>query len=557
MLAFAVCSAMVSPQAACAQGTAFTYQGRLNDGANPASGVYDLRFTIYDLASGGAGQGGPVTNAATGVTNGLFTVTLNFDAGVFTGANRFLEIGVRTNGGGAFSVLAPREPITATPYAITAGNLSGTLTVTQLNGTISAANLPNGLGGSANTAAGLVATIAGGNNNTASGTQSTVGGGVLNVASGFRSTVPGGLGNIASGDYSFAAGQDARATNQGAFVWADSQNAFFDSTNNDSFNVRAQGGARFVTSGAGLSVDGPLAVAAGAVIGNSTVLGLDYHDVLNRGTKASFGYNVPGSDFHGMRAVVNPGTADCGNSGDLLVYTWECNTAPSREVMRINGTGNIIAAGSISAGGEGYFAGNVGIGTSTPARKLTVNAAGYGIEHTDGSVRLGTYVQGDSGWFGTISPHPLLFFVNDSGFAMRIGTNNNTSFTGEISTTAVNITSDRNAKEQFKPVNARDVLDKVARLPISEWQYKTQSDARHIGPMAQDFRGAFALGRDDKHITSVDADGVALAAIQGLNEKFDEQTRLKDARIQQLEATVEELKALVGKLAGQQNGGAR
>jgi trimeric autotransporter adhesin len=200
--------------------------------------------------------------------------------------------------------------------------------------------------------------------------------------------------------------------------------------------------------------------------------------------------------------------------------------------------------------------GNVGIGTSTPARKLTVNAAGYGIEHTDGSVRLGTYVQGDSGWFGTISPHPLLFFVNDSGFAMRIGTNNNTTFTGEITTTAVNITSDRNAKEQFKPVNARDVLAKVVGLPISEWQYKTQSDARHIGPMAQDFHAAFAVGRDDKHITSVDADGVALAAIQGLNEKFDEQTREKDTRIQELEKTVAELKELVSKLAAQK-GGAR
>jgi hypothetical protein len=141
--------------------------------------------------------------------------------------------------------------------------------------------------------------------------------------------------------------------------------------------------------------------------------------------------------------------------------------------------------------------------------------------------------------------------------AMTIATNGNVGIAGEVTTTAVNITSDRNAKEEFKPVNAREMLDKVARLPISEWQYKSQSDSRHIGPMAQDFHAAFAVGRDDKHITSVDADGVALAAIQGLNEKFEEETRAKDARIQQLEATVEELKALVGKLAAQQNGGAR
>jgi hypothetical protein len=108
--------------------------------------------------------------------------------------------------------------------------------------------------------------------------------------------------------------------------------------------------------------------------------------------------------------------------------------------------------------------------------------------------------------------------------------NGNLDVTGEITCVAVNITSDRNAKEQFKPVNARAVLDKVARLTISEWQYKTQSDARHIGPMAQDFREAFALGHDEKHITSVDADGVALAAIQGLNQKVEE----KDAELNRL-----------------------
>ena len=139
---------------------------------------------------------------------------------------------------------------------------------------------------------------------------------------------------------------------------------------------------------------------------------------------------------------------------------------------------------------------------------------------------------------------------------LLIGTNGNVTIPAELTTTAVNITSDRNAKEQFRPVNAREVLAKVARLPISEWQYKTQSDARHIGPMAQDFREAFALGRDEKHITSVDADGVALAAIQGLNEKFDEQSREKDTRIRDLEKTVAELKELVSKLAAQK-GGAR
>ncbi|MBM3846987.1 MAG: tail fiber domain-containing protein [Verrucomicrobia bacterium] len=120
---------------------------------------------------------------------------------------------------------------------------------------------------------------------------------------------------------------------------------------------------------------------------------------------------------------------------------------------------------------------------------------------------------------------------------------------GDVTCVAVNITSDRNAKEQFKPVNAREVLEKVARLPISEWQYKSQGDARHIGPMAQDFREAFALGRDDKHITSVDADGVALTAIQGLSEKLEEQLRDKDRRILEFERSMAEMKALLQRVS--------
>src|SRR5262245_43146528 len=112
-----ICTCFALTNSASAQGTAFTYQGRLNDGVNPASGIYDLRFTIYDLVSGGAQQGSAVTNAATAISNGLFTVTLDFGAGVFSGADRWLEIGVRTNGGGAFSLLSPRQLITATPYA--------------------------------------------------------------------------------------------------------------------------------------------------------------------------------------------------------------------------------------------------------------------------------------------------------------------------------------------------------------------------------------------------------------------------------------------------------
>ncbi|MBM3334539.1 tail fiber domain-containing protein, partial [Candidatus Sumerlaeota bacterium] len=93
--------------------------------------------------------------------------------------------------------------------------------------------------------------------------------------------------------------------------------------------------------------------------------------------------------------------------------------------------------------------------------------------------------------------------------------------------------SDRAMKENVAPVNAADVLEKVAVMPISAWNYKTEDRSiRHIGPMAQDFHAAFGLGDSDKAITTIDADGVALAAIQALHKLVRE----KEARITTLEA---------------------
>ena len=125
-----------------AQGTQFTYQGQLANNGLPANGSYDLAFSLFS-ASNGAGQvGGTVTNSAVTVSNGLFNATLDFGAGAFPGANRWLEIGVRTNGGGAFTTLTPRQPLTATPYAIAAGNVTGSLPASQLTGTVTLAQLP-------------------------------------------------------------------------------------------------------------------------------------------------------------------------------------------------------------------------------------------------------------------------------------------------------------------------------------------------------------------------------------------------------------------------------
>ena len=141
-----------------AQGTAFTYQGRLNDGANPANGAYDLRFAIYNAATAGTQQGGLLTNSATGVSNGLFTVVLDF-GNQFPGTNRWLEIGVRTNGGTVFTTLGTRQPLTAAPYAIQTANFSGTVAAGQITGTLAAANIGVGTITSSNLAAGAVTAV--------------------------------------------------------------------------------------------------------------------------------------------------------------------------------------------------------------------------------------------------------------------------------------------------------------------------------------------------------------------------------------------------------------
>jgi hypothetical protein len=97
--------------------------------------------------------------------------------------------------------------------------------------------------------------------------------------------------------------------------------------------------------------------------------------------------------------------------------------------------------------------------------------------------------------------------------------------------------SDRNAKESFAEVDIHDVLSRVVALPIQAWSYKDQAPVRHIGPMAQDFAASFNVGEDDKHINLLDANGVALAAIQALHQvvqQRDEELRSLKAEIQEL-----------------------
>ena len=138
--------------------TAFTYQGRLTDGGQPANGTYDLALSLYTTNLTGTALG-TVTNAATTVTNGLFTVAPNFGPGVFAAANYWLQIAVRTNLAASFVTLTPRQPITPTPlaqYATTAAvaGSANSVAATNISGVLASAALPYA------TLSNLVATVA-------------------------------------------------------------------------------------------------------------------------------------------------------------------------------------------------------------------------------------------------------------------------------------------------------------------------------------------------------------------------------------------------------------
>ncbi len=178
---------------------------------------------------------------------------------------------------------------------------------------------------------------------------------------------------------------------------------------------------------------------------------------------------------------------------------------------------------------------------------LNLWSTAYGI----GVQSLTVYFRTDSGggfsWFqGGIHADAQNSPGSGGSEMMRLASNGNLDVRGNVTANSVILTSDRNTKEHFQTVNSREVLDKVAALPIARWNFKKDTSSEHIGPMAQDFYAAFNVGGDDKHIAVVDEGGVALAAIQGLNEKLEQ----KETEITELKQRLEKIERLVEKTGG-------
>jgi hypothetical protein len=109
--------------------------------------------------------------------------------------------------------------------------------------------------------------------------------------------------------------------------------------------------------------------------------------------------------------------------------------------------------------------------------------------------------------------------------------------------------SDREKKENFEEVDCQEILDKVAELPITTWNYKSDNEAiRHMGPVAQDFKAAFELGDSDKTIATTDKAGISLAAIKALNAKLRQQVERLEKRDKEMTERLERFESMLEQL---------
>jgi len=613
-----------------AQSTAFTYQGRLNNGATPAQGAYDLRLEIFDDATVGDRRG-VVTNNAVAVNNGLFTTVVDFGFGVFSGGPRWVSVSVRTNGSaGEFIPLSPRQAILPSPYAMHAANatqaitLSGAVPASGLEGVYSNAvsfsnpanaffgeggglnnvnatqlggrgasqfwqtggnaganptngtflgtsdNLPlelrvngeralrlepsytTGFGSSVNTLGGHSSNVI--SNGVAGGFIGGGGNAVFpNRVGGSYASVLGGLRNTASGYGSLAAGEAADAS--GSY-----STALGYSTTSSGDNATALG---FMTTAGG---------AASTAFGNQCQALAPNSTAFGSGTVSTGQYSVAmgGATIAGGRSSTALGESSLA-LGDYATALGNHTVASG---VRSTAMGHYSKAIGDDSTAIGYFAAALHqssfvwsdskfrVFESTTSNQFSIRASG-GIRLSDETsltfgaqtrqmlnlwgAEYGIGVQSDSQYFRTKTEfmwfrggsHSDAFGDAGPGGAqlMRLGSTGDLILAGTLSQS-----SDRNVKTDFASVDAQEVLAKVVSLPIQSWSYTNQPGVKHIGPVAQDFHAAFGLnGGDDKHIATVDADGVALAAIQGLHQKLEQ----KELAISELRKTVAELAELV------------
>jgi hypothetical protein len=364
------------------------------------------------------------------------------------------------------------------------------------------ASFPNRVGGN-------YATVSGGENNTASGNSATVSGGANNFASGLFTIVGGGSGNGATSAYATVGGGAGNLA-EGSYATVGG------GWNNRSANLYASLGGGLGNRGLGRS---------------STVGGGEFNQAVGEYSTVPGGRdNVASASYTlaaGRRAKANhPGAfvwadqqeADFGSTADNQF--------------------SIRAAGGVRLNNDT----SLSFGNQT-RQMINLWSTGYGI----GVQGSAAYFRSDNEFFWYRGgSHSDAFGDAGAGGTqlMRLGNTGNLVIAGTLSQG-----SDRAIKQDFAAVNPREILDKVVALPLQTWAYTSDASRRHLGPVAQDFHAAFGLnGDDDKHIATVDADGVALAAIQGLNEKVEVRSAKSEADLRELKAENAALRARLERL---------
>jgi hypothetical protein len=327
------------------------------------------------------------------------------------------------------------------------------------------------LGGYGSTASAAYAAIGGGFGNVASGQYSVISGGadnnvkVAGSANGEYASIGGGYQNLAEGEYSALAGGDGNTTDG---LGSSNVGGYFN-TVNSAWSFVGGGYVNTITTGSGGAKGAMYAAIVGGL--DNTVKPVATGGAANAFIGGGDGNTVEGTDS----SIVG---------GNLNVAIGQYATIPGGSGNYASGTASFAAGTKSAAQNSGTFV------WSDDASGAT----------TLGSTAANQFLARASGGFFLYSSATLV-----SGVKLAPGS-------GSWSTL-----SDRSAKTAVADIDGGRILAKLAALPVSEWSYIAQgSGVRHLGPMAQDFHAAFGLGEDDRHISTVDEEGVALAAIKAL-----------------------------------------
>lgn len=461
-------------------------------------------------------------------------------------------------GGGEFNAVQSfaSGSVIAGGYANSAANSYATVSGGAFN--TAGGYLATVAGGDRNSASYFYGTVSGGYEDTASGYAATVGGGYQNNGSGWYSALPGGLGNTNGpyANYSVIAGGigNVTAANAEAIGGGESNtiasyadhSAIAGGYNNDiggNSSGEYQAAYSAIAGGSFNTIDGPFDLIGGG--SNNIAQGGSSYDAISGG----FGNSVAAS-----YATVGGGYGNSagGSAGYTTVGGGYQNNASGIYGI-IGGGANNTASGAWSTVGGGYFNSASATGAAVPGGVgNTATAAGSFAAGQDAAAgNSGAFVWSDGSATTSSGANNQFVARASGGFVFYTSSGGSAGAQLPAGSGSWSSLSDRGAKDHFAGVDAQSVLERVASLPMATWSYKTEPGVRHVGPMAQDFYAAFNVGEDSRHIADVDEGGVALAAIQGLNEKLKaqsaENTRLKQEndllakRLDELEAEVKVL----------------